>query len=137
MRKHNYKLKRPFFILMGAGILAFMLSLILNQQIFRNRLCDALFIEAIILLLIAWLSYLKASKLAFIVLHPFKKKNSPQDWKDRVPSLGSPPPMVSDEKTNESDEQAARKERLAKVFRRDVFIAGVVLFILGIIIQYI
>jgi|GEM_PF-845680 len=143
-KKSSSQFTRIVAIVAASGAVAFVLTLVPRHAPFRNRLSDALFIEALLLFITSWLSYLKSGKLAFITFHPFKKKTYPRDWKDRIPKLGSPPfPVKNSDKIPEADsekpispDERARQEKIARRFQRDVAIAGVALFAIGLAVQY-
>lgn len=131
------KLLRPVRIVVAAAGIALAMTLLLHQESFRNRFSDTLIIEALLLFIIAWLSHLKSGRLAFIAFHPFQKKTYLQDWKDRVPKLGSPPPTIEDTETEILPEEIQKKEKLARCFRRDLSLAGGALLLIGIVVQYV
>ncbi len=143
-KKLIYVILRPLLITSSAVVIACAIALIVPQKSFRNGLSDILFIEALLLFITSWLSHLKSGKLAFISFHPFKTKTYSQDWKERIPKLGSPPlPIgVTDGSSAEvtekvpSLEEASRQEKIARRFRRDIVIAGGMLFAVGLAVQY-
>jgi predicted nucleic acid-binding Zn ribbon protein len=128
--------KRPLIVVFGAIALGLAIALILNSRAFRNRLSDMLLVEALILIASAWLSFLKSNGLAFIIFHPFKKKEFPDGWKDRVPNLGSPPPLFQEYSEHIDASQAQEKEKSARLFQSDLAWSGGVLFAIGLIVQY-
>lgn len=128
--------KRPLIIILGAIILSLAIASMMNSSTFRNRVSDMLLVEALILIAAAWLSYLKSNRLAFIIFHPFKRKEFPDGWKDRVPSLGSPPPLFQEKSEHIDASQAREKEKTARLFQSDLAWAGGTLFAIGLIVQY-
>jgi len=86
----KYFLTRPLIVAGTAAALGLLFAALAAGHSFRNQLCDAFFIEAFVLALTAWLSYLKARKLAFFTFHPFRHGGHPESWRDRVPKLGAP-----------------------------------------------
>ncbi len=143
-KKLNNNIPRPILIVAGAVAVAFAIAFIPREESFRNRLSDALFIEALLFFITSWLSHLKSGKLAFITFHPFKKKTNPQDWKDRIPKLGSPPYRIGEDygataeatEKSSSPEKTLMQKKIARRFRIDLTIAGVALFAIGFAVQY-
>ena len=143
-KKLSHGIPRFLLIVAGAAAIAFAMTLLLRQASFRNRLSDALIIEALLLSITSWLSHLKSGKLAFITFRPFKKKTYPRDWKERIPKLGSPPfPLENTDEAPEeeteksvSPEDRARNEKIARRFQRDLAFAGAALLAIGLIVQY-
>jgi len=128
--------RRPLIIILGAIILGFAIAFIMNTRTFRNRFSDTLIVQALILIAAAWLSYLKSSGIAFFILHPFKRKEFPDGWKDRVPSLGSPPLLYQEKSEHIDSSQVRDKEKSARLFQSDLAWAGAALFAIGLIVQY-
>ncbi len=154
--KSDRKTKLPLFLSLGLGgfALATIIALLRQDTVFSIALGDALVIEALMLLGIAWVGYLKKDGIRF---WPRKSAgtHAPESWKDRVPVLGEvplPSPPPPDENGPESPEYqrlAAAEEALRKrivggtgdnrtpAYIRAAASAGIILLLFGLCFEYI
>ncbi|MDP2791391.1 MAG: hypothetical protein Q8O15_06490 [Rectinemataceae bacterium] len=146
----------PLFLsldIMGCAV-ATIIALLRQDIGFSIALGDALVIEALVLLGIAWVGYLKKDGIRFWPRRSAGGASAPESWKDRVPVLGEvplPPPPAPDENGPESPEYqrlAAAEEALRKrivggtgsnrtpAYIRDTALAGSILLLLGLCFEY-
>jgi len=130
-KKKPHHLKRPALTACVATIFALSIAAFTDIHHFRNRSSDILFIEAIVLIIGAWASYLKSRGLAFLVLHPFRRKNLAESWIDGVPEK-----FVGSTQDMNAETRSLQMQR-SREFRRDLAIASGILIVVGLIVQYI
>ena len=158
----------PFFLTLTLIAFAIgMTSALLRRETeFSLALGDALVIEAIILLGVAWMGYLKKDGIRF-----WPRKSAPistaESWKDRVPTLGEmptpplPPPgedgpdspeyqrlvaaeaelrkrIIGDDRgSDRGNEKGDAGDRRTPAYVRNTALAGLILLLLGLCFEYI
>jgi len=166
--EHRGRHKLPLFLALTLFALAIgVASALLRRETgFSIALGDALVIEAIVLLGIAWMGYLKKDGIRF---WPRKSAGTSgaESWKDRVPALGEMPapplPLPGDEgpdspgyqrlaaaeaelrkriiggdrESGREDDKIGAEDRRVPASARSAALAGFILLVLGLGFEYI